>query len=230
MPSRCVLVLGVPRSGTSCVAGVLHKLGIDMGAGHFQPDDWANPRGYYEDMRWRLATQRITGRGYNLKAASIQNIGHQQRAIWRGLAKTCAQSRLWGMKDPWLCFVGQFIWPILEAQGIDVRMVVTHRPREASIASVQRHLDRTYHGKGNAAQIIDTWQEGLDRQVKLWAGLTMDVDFDELTANPAPQIERLASFAFEGIGRTPGDCVQIARWVRPDLNHHKGVYQNDTDL
>jgi hypothetical protein len=42
--SRCILVVSVPRAGSSCVAGVLHKLGIDMGSGHFQPDDKFNPK------------------------------------------------------------------------------------------------------------------------------------------------------------------------------------------
>ncbi len=223
MASRCLMVLGVPRSGSSCVAGVLHQLGVDMGAGHFQPKDWANPKGYFEDMRWRHTTQRITGRGYSLKAASLEGIGATQRKMYRLLARSCAQRRLWGMKDPWLCFVGQFIWPILEQQGVDVRLVVTSRKREASIASVQKHLNRTYHGKGNAEKIVDTWQEGLDRQVKAWHGPGMVMPFGDLIREPKGNVQYLADFAFEGISRPPGDMVKIARWVSPDLNHHKGA-------
>lgn len=223
MPSTCIMAMSLPRSGSSCVAGVLHKLGVDMGAGHFQPDDWANPRGYFEDMRWRLATQRITGRGYSLKAASLESVGQKQRRIWRTLAQNRSRTALWGMKDPWFCFVGRFIWPILQAQGIRVRMVVVQRARAASVASVQKHLNRSYHGKGNAEKIIETWQAGLDRQLAEWSGPLIAVDFDELTKRPAPQIKALAQFAFDGIGRTRADTVKITRWVKPELNHYQGA-------
>lgn len=223
MPSTCVMLLGVPRSGTSCVAGVLHRLGVDMGQGHFQPTDWANPRGYYEDMRWRLATQRITGRGYSLKAASIERVGKQQRRIWRQLARTCAEKRLWGMKDPWLCFVARFIWPILESEGVEVRMVVTHRPRAASVASVRSHLYRTYHGKGSAEVIIDTWQHGLDRQLREWDGPLFHVGYDALIDDPLSTVQALHKYAYAGLGRIDGDVQQAAQWVSPKLRHHEGV-------
>ena len=223
MPSTCVMLMGVPRSGTSCVAGVLHRLGVDMGAGHFQPDDWANPRGYYEDMRWRLATQRITGKGYSLKASQIESVGAGQRRIWRNLARQCAQNRLWGMKDPWLCFVARFIWPILESEGAEVRMVVTQRSREASVASVRRHLDKTYHGKGKAERIIDTWQAGLDKQLGLWQGPVHVVDYDTLIDDPRPSVRALATYTFDGTGLHSGDIIRAAQWVTPKLRHHEGV-------
>jgi hypothetical protein len=222
MLSTCLMVMGVPRSGTSCAAGVLHKLGVDMGAGHFQPKDWANPRGYFEDMRWRLATQRITGRGYSLKAASLESIGQGQRKIYRQLARQCAQKRLWGMKDPWLCFVARFIWPILEQQGVEVRLVATFRPREASIASVRGHLYKTYRGKGNAEHIIDTWQAGLDRQLTNWSGAYHYILYEDLVADPMPSVRKLADFAYQGIDRVNGSVEAAARWVTPQLNHHKG--------
>ncbi len=223
MNSRCLMVLGVPRSGTSCVAGVLHKLGVNMGAGHFQPDDWANSKGYFEDMRWRLRTQRITGRGYSLKAASIESIGQRQKALYRALARECATQKLWGMKDPWLCFVGRFLWPILKSQGVEVRMVVTHRPREASIASVRSHLYRTYRGKGNAERIIDTWLDGQARQLSEWAGPVHHVDYDALVSDPMPNVQALAEYAYDGIGRVNGDVYKAARWVSPQMRHHEGV-------
>lgn len=222
MHSRCVMVLGVPRSGTSCVAGVLQKIGVNMGAGHFQPDDWANPRGYYEDMRWRLATQRITGKGYSLKAANLESVGQGQRKVWRQLARECAKQKLWGIKDPWLCFVARFIWPILEQEGVEVRMVITDRPREASIASVQGHLYRTYRGKGDAARIIDAWVEGRDRQLGAWHGERHWVPYDEMVNDPLPYVRKLAEYAYDGIGRVNGSVETAARWVSPRLRHHEG--------
>ncbi len=58
------MVLSTLRSGSSCVAGALHRLGVDMGAGHFQPADTNNQAGYYEDLRWQAVTKEITGGRY----------------------------------------------------------------------------------------------------------------------------------------------------------------------
>ena len=46
--STCVVVLGTMRSGSSAVAGALHKAGISMGK-FLMPGNEFNERGYYED-------------------------------------------------------------------------------------------------------------------------------------------------------------------------------------
>jgi hypothetical protein len=43
-----IMVIGLPRSGTSRVAGILHLLGVYM-ASRFPATDELNPRGYFED-------------------------------------------------------------------------------------------------------------------------------------------------------------------------------------
>lgn len=47
---RCFLVFGLPRSGTSMVAGILHKLGISMGNDFLEPSEW-NPTGFFIDKQ-----------------------------------------------------------------------------------------------------------------------------------------------------------------------------------
>jgi len=43
-----IVIIGLPRSGTSRIAGVLHLLGVYMGA-RFPPTNDDNPRGFFED-------------------------------------------------------------------------------------------------------------------------------------------------------------------------------------
>src|SRR5262249_6925506 len=45
----CFLVLGTPRSGTSCVAGLLHRVGVMMGH-RLMEADGMNPTGFYQDI------------------------------------------------------------------------------------------------------------------------------------------------------------------------------------
>ncbi|GAG35092.1 unnamed protein product, partial [marine sediment metagenome] len=46
---RCVLVLGIPRSGTSAVSGLLNILGVYFGDNLINPSE-ANPKGFYEHV------------------------------------------------------------------------------------------------------------------------------------------------------------------------------------
>ncbi len=56
--STCILVLGTPRSGTSCVAGILHHLGVVMGEQFLEADDW-NPAGYFQDVEFETFLELI---------------------------------------------------------------------------------------------------------------------------------------------------------------------------
>ncbi|MCD6476962.1 MAG: sulfotransferase, partial [Candidatus Aenigmarchaeota archaeon] len=44
---KTIIVLGMHRSGTSMTAGVLHRLGVNMGK-NLMKGNWANPLGYFE--------------------------------------------------------------------------------------------------------------------------------------------------------------------------------------
>lgn len=46
---NAIFVIGVPRSGTSCICGILHRLGVRMTLNEFIPASNANPTGFYED-------------------------------------------------------------------------------------------------------------------------------------------------------------------------------------
>ena len=46
--SKCIVVTGMHRSGTSALMGVLHRLGVDLGSNYLNPSD-DNPRGFFEN-------------------------------------------------------------------------------------------------------------------------------------------------------------------------------------
>ncbi len=222
MSSLCFLVVGVPRSGTSCISGLLHKMGVDMGAGHFQGADAFNRRGYFEDLRWRMVTQRVTGRGYDLRAADPEfAVGKRQRRLWRKLAKECAQKPLWGIKDTWMPFVGRWVIPIIEAQGVTVRMIVTERDRVASVASVARHLQKSYKGRYRygAERIIHEWTAALERTVIEFQGRAMRVSYDRLVADPRRVIPMLGEFVYVDKNMWKYSLGTLADWVTPALKH-----------
>src|ERR1700722_14478144 len=55
-----VLVVGMHRSGTSAVAGVRHRLGLDTGdPADALPGDWSNPDGHWESRRLLAFNERL---------------------------------------------------------------------------------------------------------------------------------------------------------------------------
>ena len=101
--SQQVIVLGVHRSGTSMLAGVLHKLGVNMGETMIGPDA-SNPYGHWEDAqasainRWILREAGGSWRDPPSEAAIAAVNADTQ--IVPFVAKRESQHKLWGTKDP----------------------------------------------------------------------------------------------------------------------------------
>ena len=56
--SKTIVILGMHKSGTSMVAGVLEKLGVNMGKELLGPH-WSNPLGHFENVKFVNLDERI---------------------------------------------------------------------------------------------------------------------------------------------------------------------------
>jgi glycosyltransferase involved in cell wall biosynthesis len=123
----CVIVSGMHRSGTSLTAGLLARLGVDMGT-DLVPADRANPRGYFEDrdvvrFHRRAFAERLppsdSGHadwGWTPDASVAPRDLDRWQADARGLvARRAATGRRWGFKDPRATIVLDFWHPLLPA-------------------------------------------------------------------------------------------------------------------
>ena len=217
--SRCVMVLGVPRSGTSAVAGVLHALGVDMGTGHLQKGNQWNERGYVEDVRWQKLNKRITGERYGHNQP--KTISERLKMQYQTLAVQCnAASPLWGMKDPRLCFTAHFLWKYLD----DARIVAVHRSPGASAESLMRHSLENYGGKyamtlEQAMDLRDLWAEAMEARLRRFWGPVLRIQYEELLDRPEERVDDLARFAFQGLSLTPDRAAGV-RFLDPGLKHY----------
>lgn len=106
-----VIVVGMHRSGTSALAGLLHQHGIPMGeARTFRPrPSPENPSGYYENIRFRRTNDRILAdSGYRVKewnpAIPPVNPGRASRWLCSALLAWYRRRHpAWGWKDPRTC-------------------------------------------------------------------------------------------------------------------------------
>lgn len=222
LPSRCCVVLGVPRSGTSLVAGILHTLGIDMGEGYLQPADANNPAGYFEDLRIQRLNKQITGIRYG--TGQPPDIDAEKKMAYRDLAAECQRRPLWGMKDPRLCFTLHWVTPYLK----DARLIVVRRDLKASAESMVLHSINSYKGElrmeyDQAAALIETWHEAMEWQAAEFDGPKMSVGYKALLAEPMAWVRALNSFARENAAVMPASNKQIdraAQFCKRDMDHH----------
>ena len=102
-PTKTVIVMGLARSGTSVVTGMLKILGVDMGP---SIDDNSNPRGSYEDRDFAKLHKEIfdlTGEGRDYwrppSRQEIRAIGSEIDSAVRVLLRHKAEGKtLWGWK------------------------------------------------------------------------------------------------------------------------------------
>jgi len=104
-----VIVLGMHRSGTSAVAGMLHKNGVVMGRekDFYPPPIKENPKGFYENVRFRRLNDLLLKKHhYRVKSFSTDlpeiDVQHGEMAKRMGdlVCEYNNEFSIWGWKDP----------------------------------------------------------------------------------------------------------------------------------
>lgn len=219
--SRAIFVLSLPRSGSSCVAGALHRLGVDMGEGHWQPADASNSKGYYEDLRWQYLNKQLAGFQYD--AIRVHTLPQRYFEAYRDLFELCSRKPLWGVKAPRMAFVFPLIQPI-GVSFCELRVVVVRRNIDDVVASLQRHSEVAYGGRRKmsvpqAKNVIGVWQRALDVAAVGHNGRVFEVSYEALLDETEDALSALAAFCFEGMGQP--DTREAVEWIDPSMCHHR---------
>jgi hypothetical protein len=106
------IVIGMGRSGTSYLAGLLHASGIDMGTELKQPDRF-NELGYFEDLPVTQVHERWLARvGLDFGSISsdlpVDGGPEMEAELREALGPRLDQPGRWGMKPPGILF----FWPM----------------------------------------------------------------------------------------------------------------------
>lgn len=205
-----VAVVGLHRSGSSCCAGVVHRLGVYMGANF----SGCEPDGGYEarDLA-RLCERLMPFPRFPCKQteAKVRDqlagwVRRQQRVA--GRAGTVA-----GGKYPHLCAMGHHLHAML---GENLYVVHIDRPLEESVASLVRRSGRRHDALKLEALQRYLWDE---KQAFLGTpGLrVLDVEYSSMLDDPLATAVRIASFLpLEAAG---GRVQAAAAYVKPEMQH-----------
>ena len=130
--SKCIIVFGTGRSGTSAVAGMLHKMGVRMGNTFVQTGS-QNPYGTFEDREL-----------YDLNRKVLE--GEEKPEAYRQYVRMRQEGSVhyWGVKDPALVSTLQYFISALKAEGVEYKVVsITRDPAEC----VNSYMRTYYTGR-----------------------------------------------------------------------------------
>ena len=182
---RPIFILGVPRSGTSMVAGLLHECGAWAGKTVLGSPE--NPKGFYEHIVLRETMNKKILSSLNcdplgVKALpeidqlpDIPDLGNIVKQVIQ--AEGYTEDRPWLFKDPKL----SLIWPILRAAFPSARWIIVRRKNEDIIRSclnthfmvrhstdplfwrswIDEYLDRLDRLKGSGVWWREVWPHEL---------------------------------------------------------------------
>ncbi len=147
MSRSCIIVLGMHRSGTSALSGLLHECGVYFGKS-LMPPAFDNQRGFYEndkivqlndriltalDRTWHTTTLLPEG-GWS-EGVGIKKLAVEAENV---LKKEFGQRPIIGIKDPRLCLLLPFWLPIIEKRGFEIKIILLHREMAAIRSSLHR--------------------------------------------------------------------------------------------
>jgi len=149
-PRTALIVLGMHRSGTSALAGVLAKMGADLPQ-DLMPANEFNPDGYFESLLAYKLNDALLG-----SAGSSWDDWHAVNADWYGsprkqeyilraqemLAQEFGASSFFVLKDPRICRLVPFWNEVMEEGGITPRLHASHPRRGRSTPDPPQRLAR----------------------------------------------------------------------------------------
>lgn len=228
LPSQLALVLGMHRSGTSALTGMLAHAGLHAPR-DLMPPTPRNPQGYWESLGVLQSNDRLLkqlGRTWaTCRPLREEDWNDHERAVCRWRAELLrhlrtsypAQSRAI-LKDPRLCTLMPGLRAWLESDLISVVFLLPIRHPAEVAASLHTAEGTPVH------EVLQLWllhtfsaernSRGFDRLI---------VSYQELVEQPTEVLDRCMQFLQQADGSQPQSTAwnsKAAEFITPSLRHH----------
>lgn len=219
-----VIVLGMHRSGTSALAGVLSLLGCDTPATLLAPNQ-NNEKGYFESSKlYRLHTDLFASAATQwddwlpMPAGWFDGpraVEFHERAV-ETVSAEFGQSSLFLIKDPRICRLVPFWEGVLAEEGVTPRYVLTHRnPLEVAASLRKRDGLSTGHGLLIWLRHVLEAEHGTRGQPRCFTS------FVKLMTNWAGVAEQIQTSIGLNLPRfTLGVAPEVDAFLEGSLRHH----------
>ncbi len=219
-----LIVLGMHRSGTSTMAGVLKHLGVEFGSPLLLPQEGVNDKGFWEhqhivDLHQRIL-QSFDLNWYDIKDLPSEWLSMDGMRSFRGELKSILKnnftsSPIWAVKDPRLCRLLPLWFSVLQELQIDPKFILTFRsPLEVALSLSKRDNYDLLAG-------LILWKKYFSEAIaytEKWPRII--VTYDELIQDWMPVIEKIQeTFSLEWPKSVPKASKDIKKFLKPSLKH-----------
>lgn len=224
--ATAVLIVGMHRSGTSALAGVLGKLGIPLGNRLLEPGE-DNPKGYWEHRevvavherllqsigsRWddvrALPSDWLSGEAGARAAASLQDI----------ITRDFSGQSVWAVKDPRLCrFLPLWLKVLGEMKITPVVLFIAREPAEVSAS-----IEARDHWTSPLGEML--WLRNVTDAIVASTHLAREaIIFDDLLSQPEQVARRALSRMEIAVPASPPKLAEdaVASFVDQSIRHHR---------
>lgn len=192
--NRCILVLGMHRSGTSAATRCLNLVGMDLGS-HLLVPDRGNAKGYWEHAdAVRINDTLLQSLGLQWWSSGSLPHGWRQSDAARIAAADIEEFvrrdfsgvPLWGVKDPRMCLVAPLWIDVLTAMGMDVYAVFVSRRAQEVARSLSKAHELTVE-----AGVLNWIRYTVESERATRAIPRALASYDQVLADPIGTLERV---------------------------------------
>ena len=220
---HCILVLGMHRSGTSAISGVLDILGADFGRDQIPPS-YDNPKGFFENQKVLELNETIMDSlGLNWDYPGFlepdwQNFGIVIKHITKAkevISSQFGKSPLIAIKDPRICHLVPFWLKVLEELSFTVSCLLTWRNPLSVVKSLQRRNNLT----ANHSHILLT-SHFAAAEYSTRDSVRSFIQYEALLEKPYKVIESIASANQISVKVLKTNKSKIEAFVSRKLQHN----------
>ncbi|MDI3547538.1 MAG: hypothetical protein PWR10_1190 [Halanaerobiales bacterium] len=226
---KTVIVLGMHRCGTSMIAGVLNKLGINMGDKLLGKSP-SNPLGHFEDEDFLDLNERIlkAARGSWLNPPSEKEILEQKEQFQAEIMTLTSKvnTGIWGWKDPRTSLTIDLYIDYLE----NPYFIVCHRKAEDVAASLQKR-DPDFINIESGINLRNLYEERINNFFSEHPGLPrLDLYYEEVINAPRKWVKEIINFLEIVVSNK--DFQRAVKFILPNEEVHKisDVIYNVTEI
>lgn len=221
-----LIILGMHRSGTSLLTGLLSQVGVKMGRSLYEAQKGVNEKGFWEhedivdthdELLLALNSQwddlLPLQEGWAESGAAQPFVARLENLVKRDFSDAC----VWALKDPRMCRLLPLWMPIFQRLHVKPVFICMNRNPFEVGASLQKR-----DGFSREKALVLWLSHSLQAERYSRGQSRIFIDFDQVVQDPVEilsEIEHAANLAFPvAIGAA---AEKIKGFVSPALRHHK---------
>lgn len=220
---KCVIVLGMHRSGTSAVAGALSLIGVEFGS-KLLPAEPFNPKGFFEHVDILNINNEIL-RTLNSSFEDIAPLAPEwhksvyilpfKEKLKEIISRDFHGVLVFGFKDPRVSILMPLYLDLTREMNLDVRFVVCERPDVEIALSLKERIGFSMF---QSLQLCRKYKQAIEEGVT--GQSYVRVQMEEFVHNPERSIENIIEALKLPLALTDDKLALIKEFVDVGLKHH----------